>query len=251
MNKLLLLCLVLLSSTAFGQFGISGIGIGFTGYATTNMKSKSLSDQFLLESVGGREPLDQNIYHSRALTAYSLVLSSPDKSFFALELDLLQGTEDIYSSKHNWRNNQDSNISESVTYDINGANLGLRSMFKLRTDPSRRFHYNFGIGLEAIYTYGLTIDGNYHYDVSHWPSSYFYSETENFGNDALENYMSYNVIQQVGAAFRLGKDDTTYPLNRTYVELNFHILSNFSTIAEDLSTFRSYGGSLRLIYEIK
>ncbi|MFY0643583.1 MAG: hypothetical protein JXR19_03885 [Bacteroidia bacterium] len=250
MNRIIGIVLVLLSMNSYGQFGISGVGIGLTGNATSNMKSKGVAALFT-QGVWANSQLDQNIYNSRIHTAYTAVFSSPDKDFFALELDLMQGSDNIFNSDYSWRNNGDSSFSESVSFDISGANLGLRAMFKLRTDPNRRFHYNFGIGLEGIYTYGISVDGEYQYDANHWPSSYFFSEYKSFKDDVIDNYMTYNVIQQVGAAFRLGKDEMSYPLDRTYIELNFHILSNFSTIVEDWSTYRSYGGSMRLIYELK
>ena len=71
-------------------------------------------------------------------------------------------------------------------------------------------------------------------------SQYFESESTTLDLDVLRNFQSHQIIQQVGAAFRLGKDEEVYPLNRTYVELNFNILLKFFRTFKRLLIFFIY-----------
>ena len=244
------LILLFFGVSAQAQIRINGVGIGFDVNSGGNMRSPAL-----IELMSGSNSLlfepNTGIGLDRFLTSYTLTLANPDKDFFGLELDLMQGTDYIYNSIYSYDDRNDTSFYNSVYFDISGATIGARVMAKLRTPSSKRFHYHFGIGGEFIYTYNVTTDAYNSISISHWPSNYYYYENNKISTNVITNYQSYNLIQQVGIAFRLGKDEKNFPLNRTYLETDFQIMTNFTAIAEELSTYRSYGGSFSLIYEFR
>ena len=236
-------------SAAMAQFGLRGVGVGFAASGGGGMRSDGLGT-LMAGQEGFEDELGTGIVMSRTNTSYTFSFDGEQTPYFALDLSVMQGATNMYNNAYEWRQNQDSFFSRSVNFDSYGATLGLRAMAKFRTDPDRRFHYHFGLGAEGLYTYGVSTYGSRFEEASHWPSQYFESESTTLDLDVLRNFQSHQIIQQVGAAFRLGKDEEVYPLNRTYVELNFNILSNFTLINEDWSSYRTYGGSLRLVYEL-
>ncbi len=246
----ILLFALAISFSSMAQFGLKGVGVGINGHATGNMNHEGIAGLFT-ESVFQSAELGKRIFMSRTNTSYTFTFQGANADFFALDLSVLQGADNMYNSDYRWRNNGDSSFSSSIDLDISSATLGMRVMAKFRTDPSKRFHYNFGLGAESIFAYGVSSSGRGYLDISHWPSGYFYSESEEIATNIIKNYQSHQIIQQVGGAFRLAEDDQHYPLDRTYIELNFNIFSNFALINNKWSSFRSYGGALRLIYEIR
>ncbi len=250
MKYVAIICLVFLGLESQAQLRINGVGVGFDFNGSGTMRSASLINLVTGSNADLFDP-DNRIFMDRFLTSYSLTLSNPERDFFALEFDFMQGFENLYGSDYSWTESNDTGFSNSVYFDAQGSTLGLRGMAKFRTPSKNRWHFSFGIGSEWLYTYGVRTTANSNVSVSHWPSSYYFSETNRLPNNAIGNYQSVNLIQQVGLAFRLGKDEKSFPLNNTYIEADFQILSNFTNIEDALSTYRGYGGSFSIIYEFR
>lgn len=232
------------------QFKVNGVGVAFDVNGSGTMKSSALIKK-LGSSNADLFSSEDPMYMSRIFTSYSLTLNNPVRDYFALELDLLQGFENIYGSNYNWSERGDSSFSTSVSYDLRSSTLGLRAIAKFRTPSKKRFHYHFGIGAEAIANYNVNTDASSSVSIYHWPSNYSYYESNEISTKAIKNYQSYNLIQQVGIAFRLGRDEKSFPLNNTYFETDFQIFTNFTALENEISTYRGYGGSFSLIYEFR
>lgn len=242
--------LLLLGTVVSAQTKINGVGIAFDVNGSTNMKSGGI-DNLLKESSIPGFAAGNEFWTSRLLTSYSMTLSNPDKDYLAWEIDLLQGQDfyDSYSSE--WSEINDTSYSNSSNIYVTGAVLGLRTMAKLRTPSDKRFFYHFGLGLEGLYSYDVNTDGYRSESISHWPSGYYSSTSERLDPGAIDNITSVNLIQQVGIAFRIGKNEESFPLNKTYIEADFQIMTNFTNINADWTTYRGYGGSFSLIYEFR
>lgn len=232
------------------QSKLSGLGLGFnyngTGRVPDNL-IKSNFDQELFRDVVS------NGYGSlnRVLSSYEFSFKPGKKEYFFVDVDVLQGAEYIYGSSYDNYMSGDTSINANISVDINSSILGLKAIGRFCTPVEKRFFYNVGIGLEGLMAYNVTASGSSYYSASDWSTGYFASSSENLDNKEVSGYFSYNLLQQVGAAYRLGKDESKFPLNKTYVELDFQINNNFTLMNDVLSKYRTYGFTLSMVYELR
>lgn len=250
MRTIIILGAMLMGFSVFAQTKINGVGVAFDVNGSATMSSLGI-DNLLKESAFGNYQDENSLWTSRILTSYTMTLSNPNRDHFAWEIDLLQGQDFYYASNYEYRQSNDTNYNSSSSLDINGSVLGLRTMFKLRTPSDKRFFYHFGLGLEGLYSYNLKTSGYNSESIWHYPTDYYQNEYNSIDAEAVDNITSLNLIQQVGVAFRIGKTEASFPLNRTYIEADFQIMNNFTNINKELSTYRGYGGSFSLIYEFR
>jgi hypothetical protein len=179
------------------------------------------------------------------------------KSIFRVEADILQGTEyfNYYEGYSETRSNQgiDTVINWGLYAHTSGFLLGSRLKMRLSTPTDKRFHLFTCLGIEALSV------SNSHSDASTYTSRYIKGqsqfgvmrEDQQLSTKLVPNYYSINLLQQVGLAFRLSKKEEFFPMNKTYIELNVSILSNFTTVNSIREFNRSFGANLSLIYEFR
>lgn len=246
----LITALLLFGTMVHAQTKIDGVGVAFDVNGSSNMRSNGIDNLLKESSIPGFEN-GNDFWTTRLLTSYTMTLSNPEKDYLAWEIDLLQGQDfyDSYSSE--WSESGDTSYSSYSNVYVAGSVLGLRTMAKLRTPSDKRFFYHFGLGAEGLYSYDVNTEGYRSESVSHWPSSYYYNTSERLDPKAIGNITSVNLIQQVGIAFRIGKNEESFPLNKTYIEADFQIMTNFTNINQDWTTYRGYGGSFSIVYEFR
>ena len=234
------------SSMAQVKFNHFGLGFNFNGSA--RVPSSLTSDKLTeIQRPGAYSYGSVN----RTFSAYEFGFNPTKLQALYFDVDLLQGTDYIYSSSYYDDYDGDSSFSYSSNYDAQASLLGLKAMARFTTPAEKRFFYNVGLGVEALYGYNVEESGSHYYYVNHYPSSYFYSEQESFRNANGDSYTGINLVQQVGLSFRLGKDEASFPLNRSYIETDFQIMNNFMMKGDEVHKFRTYGFTLSLVYEIQ
>lgn len=251
MKKVFLITLTLLSSPfLFAQSALSGVGLGFNYNGTANVPSELIQSNF-----------DQDIFRNvasegwgslnRVFSAYEFSFKPSTKEYFYIDLDVLQGAEYIYGSSYDNYSRGDTFFNTSTNVDISSSLLGLKVVGRFTTPIEKRFFYNVGIGVEGLMAYNVSASGNSYYSATNWQRGFEEIIQENLQNDKVNGYSSYNLLQQVGAAYRLGKDESKFPLNKTYVELDFQINNSFTMMNSELSKFRTYGFTLSMVYELR
>ncbi len=251
MKKIIALSLLVFASQfLFAQSALSGVGLGFNYNGTGRVPDdlvKSNFDQSLFRDVVS------NGYGSlnRVLSSYEFSFKPSKKENFYLDVDVLQGAEFIYGYSYGNYTNGDTSFNTSVNVDLNSSVIGLKAVGRFSTPVEKRFFYNLGLGVEGLRAYNVTASGSSYYNISNWVNGYYVSTSENLNNKDVAGYSSYNLLQQVGAAFRLGKDESKFPLNNTYIELDFQINNNFTMMNEVLSKYRTYGFTLSMVYELR
>ena len=252
MNKLLLtsLAIVLINTSVLAQFQLVGFGAGFNAQGAAAIKSTPLE-----EAIGAVElSFDgafNSMYGASFVSSYRLAFRSAEKPSFGLTLDLTQGNAFIGGNSNDWWESNDTNYSSYLDFEIYSSVLGLRSTALLQTDPTRRFHFHLGLGLDARYHYGIIVDGRRGWDVWHWPSGYSEFSNQQLGEKSIDPYLGLGVVQQAGAAFRLAKNEDSFPLNQIYLNLDVRMITNFTDIGGGWSNHRSYGGGLSVVYEFR
>ncbi len=232
------------AQTQFNHFGL-GFNYNGTGRVPDHLISSNFKEVTDIASSGTYGSLN------RTFSAYEFGFKPANSKAVYFDLDLLQGTEYAYASSYSNTFDNDTNITQSTNLDMTSSLLGLKAMARFTTPAKRRFFYNFGIGVEGLLAYDIDAEGYRSMSKNHWPSSYFESDTENFYGEGLDSYSSANFVQQVGMAFRLGKDESRFPLNQTYLETDFQIINNFTFMNSEVAKYRTYGFTLSLVYELR
>ena len=238
------------SHLLFAQSALSGVGLGFNYNGTGNVPTELVQSNF-----------DQDVFRNvasegygslnRVFSAYEFSFKPSNKEYFYIDVDLLQGAEYIYGSSYDNYSRGDTFFNTSTNIDISSSLVGLKAVGRFTTPTEKRFFYNVGIGVEGLMAYNVSASGNSYYSASNWGVGFDETKQENLQNDKVDGYSSYNLLQQVGAAYRLGKDESKFPLNKTYVELDFQINNSFTLMNSELSKFRTYGFTLSMVYELR
>ncbi len=251
MKKILLLSLLVASQFTYAQLSFNHLGVGFNYNGTGRLSSDLVNSNFDHEDVAFAT--SQGSYGSlnRVFSSYEFGLKPTKYPFLVFDFDLLQGAEYIYSSNYESYRIQDTSFNRSSNIDISSSLLGLKCMARITTPNEKRFIYNFGLGLEGLWAYNIDAEGYSSTSKNHWPSQTYEYTNESYFGEGLTSYGSLNLVQQVGLAFRLGKDEKSFPLNKTYLETDFQILNNFTSMSGNWSKFRTYGLTLSLVYEVQ
>ncbi|MEY2923779.1 MAG: hypothetical protein RLZZ337_319 [Bacteroidota bacterium] len=251
MKKTILTAFIIsIFSFANGQSSLSGLGLGFNYNGTGRIPDDLVNSNFdeaKFRDVGTEGYGSLN----RVLSSYEFSFKPGAKEYFFIDVDVMQGAEYIYGSNYDNYSRDDTFFSTSTNIDINSSIIGLKAIGRFTTPVEKRFFYNVGLGIEGLLAYNVTADGSSYYSASNWQRNYNVSESENIRSEAVNGYSSYNLLQQVGAAWRLGKDETKFPLNKTYLELDFQINNNFTNMNSILSKYRTYGFTLSMVYELR
>ncbi|NNJ54976.1 MAG: hypothetical protein HKP14_02520 [Bacteroidia bacterium] len=251
MKKIFILSLLVASQISYAQLSFNHLGVGFNYNGTGRPSSELVNSNFNQEDIAFAS--SQGSYGSlnRVFSSYEFGLKPSKYNFLFFDIDLLQGAEYLYSSNYESYQINDTNFSRNSYIDISSSLLGTKFMARITTPYKRRFIYNFGLGVEGLLAYNIDAEGSQSTSKNHWPSSTYESNRESFYGEGLDTYGSVNLVQQVGLAFRLGKDESSFPLNQTYLETDFQIINNFTTMNKTWSKYRTYGLTLSLVYEIK
>ncbi|MBR9860455.1 hypothetical protein GYB22_06840 [bacterium] len=248
MKKIFVLFVLILSIQANAQMRFNAVGLAFDFNGGYNLTHSGLSS---LVNAEFNDFMDENkvISVNRVMVAYRFNFRPENKDFFRFETDLLQGTEylDFYDYESSYTG--DTNYYKSSGFNNQAAVLGARLKAKFNTPVERRFHFNVGIAAEYLYMYNSNAEADVYVNYS-TPQNYFNDQAQ-LSETILDNYTTFNLLQQAGMAFRFSEKEEKFPLNKTYLEFNFNVLTNFTTINSVTASHRSYGLSLGLVYEVK
>tara|TARA_B110000114_G_C14734959_1_gene254800 strand:- start:132 stop:470 length:339 start_codon:yes stop_codon:yes gene_type:complete len=109
----------------------------------------------------------------------------------------------------------------------------------------RRVFVSACIGTEFLGAYDVDANG----ETNAYGSNFQNRITSVFTSDAVSNYSSINLIQEIGLSFKLGKKDKNYPLDHVYVQSHFQVLSNFTILDGSTQRYRTFGLTLAMAYE--
>jgi len=118
-------------------------------------------------------------------------------------------------------------------------------MARFSTPMDRRVFVSACIGTEFLGAYDVDANG----ETNAYGSNFQNRITSVFTSDAVSNYSSINLIQEIGLSFKLGKKDKNYPLDHVFVQSHFQALSNFTIIDGSTQRYRTFGLILAMAYE--
>jgi hypothetical protein len=248
MKKILIIFFVLCSATGFAQIKFNHFGLGFNYNGTGRVP-----DGFVKSNFDNSEDFPTTSEYgslNRTFSAYEFGLKPTKYKSMFFDIDVLQGTEYAYVSDYRSTQMNDTNITQSTNLDITSSLIGVKAMARFTTPTKKRFFYNFGVGVEGLMAYDVDAEGYRSTSKNAWASSFFETTREEFHGEGLSSYSSLNLVQQVGLSYRLGKDESRFPLNQTYLETNFQIINNFTFMNDVVSKYRTYGLTLSLVYEV-
>ena len=246
-NAFILITLLLFSVSSFAQLEPFNAYLGFNWNSGLRLKDE-VSEAFFNELE-----LD-NSYSSytslnRTFSEYGVGFKTKRKNVY-LDFSLLQGTDFINVNGSASKRENDTSYTIYTYADISAALVGLRSMVRLSTPAERRFVMHYSLGLEGLLAYDLDSEGS----ILVRPSGFFNGNNSNEVRTILDPsftgaYGNVNIVQNVGFAFKLAKDETKFPLNKAYVESDFQLLNNFTFIDGTNSRYRTFGLILALGYQ--
>lgn len=248
MKKIFTVLALSFAINASAQVQFSQLGLGFNFSNTQRVPNNMLSSNFEGETISDGQFGNYGTIN-RVFSSYEFGLKPSNLKFMFFDFDLLQGTEFIYASDYSNRQNGDTSFRSSYNLDLSSSLIGLKGMVRVSTPSDKRFIYNFGIGGEGYLAYNVEAEGNKYETIEHWPTNFFVNNNESL-NEQKDNYSSYNLVQQAGLAWRLGKDEKSFPLNKTYLEGDFQIINNFTLMNGGWNKYRTYGFTLSLVYEV-
>ncbi len=250
MKKVFLFLLIIISNFSFSQVKFNHLGLGFN-YNGTGQPPSGIVQSMYDESANYESFPDGYGNINRLFSSYEFGLQPANYDFVFFDFDLLQGVDYIYSSNYSNSTSNDTSINRSINLDMTSSLIGIKSMARITTPYKKRFFYNFGIGVEGLVAYNVDASGSARVSKNHWMSGFWDEEVVNLNSSSIDNYYNVGLVQQVGLSYRLGEDEKSFPLNQSYLELDFQIINNFSNINEEWFKYRNYGLTLSVIYEVK
>lgn len=244
------LVFLLAAQLAFSQLEVNHFGLGLNYSNTQRVPSAFLESTY--KDLPDLQPLGQGYgVINRVFSTYEFGLKPAKFDFLFFDFDLMQGTDYIWDSYYDSYQNGDTNFYISSDVDIVSSLVGLRAQARVTTPSKKRFFYNVGLGVEYFLGYNADIDGSQRYSATDWTNNYYVNVNNQLRRQEGEVYHTFGLVQQAGLAFRLGKDESSFPLNQTYLETDFQIINSFSQIDDTWGKYRTYGFTLSLVYELK
>ena len=250
--KLLITALLLcFCSVSFGQLTLSNAGVGFNFNNGQRVPNEAMSKFFPEQNLAITGSYGTRL--NRVSSEYKVGFKFENRKAVYLETSLMQGTDYYDSYYSNSGIVQDSLLRLSTNINVNSSLLGLRLMARFSTPMDRRVFVSACIGTEFLGAYDVDANGQ----TNAYGSTHFIHVSSNFQNritsvftsDAVSNYSSINLIQEIGLSFKLGKKDKNYPLDHVYVQSHFQALSNFTIIDGSTQRYRTFGLILAMAYE--
>jgi len=240
--KLLITALLLcFYSVSFGQLTISNAGVGFNFNNGQRVPNKTMSKFFPDQNLAITGSYNTSL--NRVFSEYRVGFKFENRKAVYLETSLLQGTDYYDSYYYNYGTVQDSFSNRNT--NVNSSLLGLRLMARFSTPMDRRVFVSACIGTEFLGAYDVESEGQ----TNAYGSNFSNRTTSFFTSNAVSNYSSINLIQEIGISFKLGKKDKNYPLDHVYVQSHFQALSNFTIIDGSTQRYRTFGIILAMAYE--
>ena len=240
--KLLITALLLcFYSVSFGQLTISNAGVGFNFNNGQRVPNKTMSKFFPDQNLAITGSYNTSL--NRVFSQYRVGFKFENRKAVYLETSLLQGTDYYYQYYYNYGTVQDSFSNRNT--NVNSSLLGLRLMARFITPMDRRVFLSACIGTEFLGAYDVESEGQ----TNDYSSNFSNRTTSFFTSDAVSNYSSINLIQEIGISFKLGKKDKNYPLDHVYLQSHFQALSNFTLIDGSTQRYRTFGIILAMAYE--
>ena len=240
--KLLITALLLcFYSVSFGQLTISNAGVGFNFNNGQRVPNKTMSKFFPDQNLAITGSYNTSL--NRVFSEYRVGFKFENRKAVYLETSLLQGTDYYDSYYYNYGTVQDSFSNRNT--NVNSSLLGLRLMARFSTPMDRRVFVSACIGTEFLGAYDVESEGQ----TNAYGSNFSNRTTSFFTSNAVSNYSSINLIQEIGISFKLGKKDKNYPLDHVYVQSHFQALSNFTIIDGSTQRYRTFGLILAMAYE--
>ena len=183
---------------------------------------------------------------NRVFSEYGVGFKGKRKNIY-FDFSLLQGTDYINASESDYITNNDTSYFISTNYDVSSALIGLRSAIRLSTPRDQRFVVHYSFGIEGLLAYDVDAEGQVWSRDRNFSAS---NETRTFIEPSFSgSYGNASLVQNVGLAFKFGKDETKFPLNKVYIESDFQLLNNFTFIDGTTSQYRTFGLILALGYQ--
>jgi hypothetical protein len=240
--KLLITALLLcFYSVSFGQLTLSNAGVGFNFNNGQRVPNKIMSKFFPEQDLAITGSYNTSL--NRVFSDYRVGFKFENRKAVYLETSLLQGTDYYDSYYYNYGTVQDS--FSNMNTNVNSSLLGLRLMARFSTPMDRRVFVSACIGTEFLGAYDVEAEGQ----TNDYSSNFSNRTTSFFTSNAVSNYSSINLIQEIGISFKLGKKDKNYPLDHVYVQSHFQALSNFTIIDGSTQRYRTFGLILAMAYE--
>ena len=193
-------------------------------------------------------PQQYNFYTTlnRVFSEYGVGFKGKRKNVY-YDFSLLQGTDYINSYGSDYVTLNDTSYYVNSDYDISSALVGIRSALRLSTPREQRFVVHYSFGVEGLLAYDVDAEGRTTRRLSNFGSN---DEERTFEEASFTgSYGNANIVQNIGLAFKFGKDETKYPLNKAYIEGDFQLLNNFTFINGTTSQYRTFGLILALGYQ--
>jgi hypothetical protein len=183
---------------------------------------------------------------NRVFSEYGVGFKGKRKNIY-FDFSLLQGTDYLSASESDYVTTNDTSYFTSSNYDVSSALIGLRSAIRLSTPRDQRFVVHYSFGIEGLLAYDVDAEGQVWSRDSNFGAS---NETRTFIEPSFSgSYGNASLVQNIGLAFKFGKDETKFPFNKAYIESDFQLLNNFAFIDGTTSQYRTFGLILALGYQ--
>ncbi|MFT6113070.1 MAG: hypothetical protein ACJA19_001823 [Bacteroidia bacterium] len=183
---------------------------------------------------------------NRVFSEYGVGFKGKRKNIY-FDFSLLQGTDYLSASESDYVTTNDTSYFTSSNYDVSSALIGLRSAIRLSTPRDQRFVVHYSFGIEGLLAYDVDAEGQVWSRDSNFGAS---NETRTFIEPSFSgSYGNASLVQNIGLAFKFGKDETKFPFNKAYIESDFQLLNNFTFIDGTTSQYRTFGLILALGYQ--
>ena len=198
----------------------------------------------IFENPNNRDA-EHNTTLNRVFSDYGMGFTTPRKQMF-IDLSILQGTDYWYSNTYRSATSNDTNYTYYDYYGVSASLLGLRAGLRLSTPTDNQFFVHYSIGVEELIGYGVQA-----YGTSTKRLSNSFEEQESYTLEPVFTgaYSSSNIVQNVGFAVKLGKDESNFPFNKVYVESDFQLLNNITFLNKNVSHYRTFGCIVALGYQ--
>lgn len=242
--KIIVTALVMLiCSCTFAQISLSNAGVGFNFNIGQRVPNNTMKKFFPDDNLSFKGSYNTSI--SRVFSEYRVGFDVEKRKTVYLEASLLQGTDYFDSYYSNYGVLLDTFSNSNTSLDVNSSLLGLRLLVRFSTPVERRAFVSASLGAEYLGAYDIESTG----ETNSYTSSFRDRIAAPIRSDAISNYGSINLVQEVGVSVKLGKKDKNYPLDQIYVQTHFQTLSNFTLIDQSVQRYRTFGLTVAMAYQ--
>ena len=240
-KTILILCWMACTFASSAQTKPYNATLGFN-YSNSQRVPSSLIKS-IFENPNNRDA-EHNTALNRVFSDYGMGFATPRKQMF-IDLSILQGTDYWYSNTYKNETINDTNYTYYDYYDVSASLVGLRAGLRLSTPTDNQFFVHYRLGVEELIGYGVQANGT---STKRRSNSFDEQESTTLEPIFTGAYSSSNIVQNVGFAVRLGKDERNFPFNKIYVESDFQLLNNITFLNKNVSHYRTFGCIVALGY---